>query len=398
MKTKKITSRPKIKESVRICQRPMKCGGYSLLLDYYLNGNRQREFLKLYLLPANVPNATERNNQTLALATAIKSRKITEMQNEAHGFSNAKINSKTNLLDYIDKVAEKRKERTIAKGKTRHCSYFSLMNLRYHLEKLKGDKITFQQVDKSFCVGFVEYLRTAKSTRLKDKKRVNLSPNTQLDYLNKLKTVLNDAIADDIIQISPLKKIRKEDKPKGFIPEIEYLTNQELNVLAGTPLEAMPMLKRAFLFSCYTGLRFTDISNLTWDCIRKNDNGRTLLKFVQSKTSKAEYPPISEKAVRWLPERGTAMDNDCIFKIPANSEANKHLRDWVKSAGINKRISYHVSRHTAATLLLSWGVPVTTVQKIMGHSDIRTTLRYAKVIDKNVMDAVEILDNLPDAA
>jgi site-specific recombinase XerD len=74
------------------------------------------------------------------------------------------------------------------------------------------------------------------------------------------------------------------------------------------------------------------------------------------------------------------------------------LRSWAELAGINKWISFHVSRHTAATLLLSWGVAVTTVQKILGHSDIRTTLRYAKVIDKNVMDAVEILDNLPDAA
>jgi site-specific recombinase XerD len=101
--------------------------------------------------------------------------------------------------------------------------------------------------------------------------------------------------------------------------------------------------------------------------------------------------------VRWLPEREMATNNDCIFKIPANSEANNLLRKWVKSAGINKRIEYHVSRHTAATLILSWGVPVKKKKKIMGHADIRTTLRYAKVIDKNVMDAVEILDNLPDA-
>jgi integrase len=71
------------------------------------------------------------------------------------------------------------------------------------------------------------------------------------------------------------------------------------------------------------------------------------------------------------------------------------LRKWIKLAEINKKVTYHVSRHTTATLLLSWGVPVTTVQKIMGHADIRTTLRYAKVIDKNVLDAVEILDNLP---
>jgi len=122
-----------------------------------------------------------------------------------------------------------------------------------------------------------------------------------------------------------------------------------------------------------------------------------LIKFVQEKTSKPEYPPISEKAVRWLPERGTAKDDDKIFDLTSNGYTNVHLRNWVMKAGLKKRVTYHVSRHTAATLLLSLGVSLTTVQKIMGHSDIKTTLRYAKVIDKNITDAVDILDKLPDS-
>jgi integrase len=252
-------------------------------------------------------------------------------------------------------------------------------------------------------MGFIDYLRTAKNRCCpqKDpssKRRPTLSPNSQLEYLNRFRTVLCDAVADDIIQSSPLQKIRKEDKPKGHMPEIEYLTNQELNKLANTPFESMPILKCAFLFSCYTGLRFSDIENLTWGSLRTNDEGRTLIKFVQSKTTKPEYPPISHKAVRWLPERGLAKDTDFVFKLPADGYANTLLRTWVKKAGLKKRITYHASRHTAATLLLSSGVPVTTVQKIMGHADIRTTLRYAKVMDKNVMDAVEILDKLSDVA
>jgi len=398
MKHSKTKSMPMVKEPVRIRQKPLKNGGFSLYLDCYINGNRNRIFLKLYLLPKTAPNAKERNAETLELATAIKSRKITELQNEVHNFSNNKIRSKINLSDYIEKIANKRKAQAIVKGKKNACSYNSFMNVRHHLIQYRGDNITFQQVDKAFCVGFIEYLRTTKSKRLIEKEKINLSQNSQLEYLNRFKTVLNDAVADDIIQTNPLKRIRKEDKPKSFIPEIEYLTNQELNILAGTPLESMPMLKHAFLFSCYTGLRYSDIVNLTWGCLRKNDDGRTLIKFVQSKTLKAEYPPISNKAVQWLPERGTAKDTDFVFKLSACGYINQLLRKWVKSAKINKRISYHVSRHTTATLLLSWGVPVTTVQKIMGHADIRTTLRYAKVIDKNVLDAVEILDNLPDAA
>jgi integrase len=365
----------------------------------------------LYLLPSKQENKA-RNDETMALANAVKCQRIMELQNETHDFSNSKNRAKTNLSDYIEKVANKRKERAvaraIAKGKNakkKTGGYSTFMNMRHHLKQYKGDKITFQQVDKAFCIGFIEYLRTVKSKRIAkakngEKERVitNLSMNTQLDYLNKLKTVLNDAVAEDIILANPINKIRREDKPKGYIAEIEYLTNQELNTLAKTPLKAMPMLKRAFLFSCYTGLRYCDVTSLTWGCLRKNDNGRTLIKFVQDKTQKSEYPPISEKAVRWLPERGTAKDTDFVFKLSASGYINELLRDWAELAGINKWISFHVSRHTAATLLLSWGVAVTTVQKILGHSDIRTTLRYAKVIDKNVLDAVEILDNLPDAA
>jgi integrase len=305
------------------------------------------------------------------------------------------LRSKTSLLTYIEADVKKRQERAIAGGRKKMSGTSTLSCLIYHLQQFKGDKITFQQVDKNFCLGFMDYLRSAKSTTHPDKL---LSSNTQVDYVTKLITTLNNAIKDDIIQTNPMVLIKREDKPKGYIPEIEYLTNKEINMLANKDCGEDPILKRAFLFSCYTGLRFSDVENLTWEKLRKSDSGKTLLKFVQRKTNKPEYPPISDKAVRWLPEKGLAKDNERIFKLPANGYANQILRRWATAAGITKKISYHVSRHTTATLLLSMGVPLTTVQKIMGHSDIRTTLRYAKVIDKNVSDAVEILDNLPDAA
>ena len=395
MKTHKTTSKPKVKEPVTLRQKPLKNGGFSLYLDCYVNGNRWYEFLKLYLVQNNVKNAKNRNDETLSLAASIQGKRIAELQNDMYGFSNSKMRSKTNLLFYIEADVKKRQERAIASGRKKTSGTSSLSCLMYHLKQFKGDKITFQQVDKNFCLGFLNYLRSAKSTTNPDKL---LSSNTQVDYVTKLLTTLNSAIKDDIIQSNPMVLIKKEDKPKGYIPEIEYLTNKEINMLANTDFEPMPMLKRAFLFSCYTGLRFSDVENLTWGRLRKNDMGKTLIKFVQRKTGKPEYPPISDKAVRWLPERGFAKDEDYIFQLPPNGYANKLLREWVETAGINKRISYHVSRHTTATLLLSSGVPLTTVQKIMGHADIRTTLRYAKVIDKNVSDAVEILDNLSDAA
>jgi integrase len=396
MKHLKTKSKPKVKEPISLRQKPLKNGGFSLYLDCYVNGNRWYEFLKLYLVPENVSDARNRNNETLSLAASIQGKRIAELQNETHGFSNSKMLSKTNLLNYIEKLANHKKEQSLANGKKKGGRYSPYMNLLFHLKQFRGDNITFQHVDKSFCMDYIDYLRTAVRHSLRSKKRVTLCQNTQLEYLNLFSAVLNEAVADDIIQTNPLKHVKKQDKPKSRLPEIEYLTNQELNILANTPYEPDPAVRRAFLFSCYTGLRFSDIENLTWGKLRKNDAGRTLIKFVQEKTSKPEYPPISEKAVRWLPERGSAKDDDRIFDLPDNCYTNVQLRKWTKKAGLKKRITYHVSRHTAATLLLSLGVALTTVQKIMGHSDIKTTLRYAKVIDKNISDAVDKLDNLPD--
>jgi integrase len=391
-------TKPKIKEPVKLRQKPLKNGGYSLYLDRNLKGSREYEFLELYLVPENTPNAKARNAEILELAHSIQAKRISELQNDVHGFSNNKVRAKADFLDYILIIAKRKKENAISRGKNPNGIYMSYLSLHRHLKQYKGNKINFQQVDKAFCMGFIEYLRTIKDARYgeKSEKEKLLGQNTQFDYFGKLKTALNNAVEDDIISRNPVGQIRRENKPKIRLTEIEYLTNDEINTLAKTPYEKVPNLKRAFLFSCYTGLRFSDIENLTWGNLRKNDEGRMLIKFVQQKTSKPEYPPISDKAVRWLPEKGMATDKDNVFVLHTSRIVNEHLRKWAKLAKIKKHMTFHVSRHTAATLLLSNSVPVTTVQKILGHTDIQTTLRYAKVIDKNISDAVDILDNLPD--
>jgi hypothetical protein len=164
MKKQKTTSKPKVKEPISLRQKPLKNGGYSLYLDCYVNGNRWYEFLKLYLVPNNVANAKQRNDETLSLAASIQGKRIAELQNDAHGFSNSKIRSKTNLLTYIEQNVKKRQERAIANGRKKSSGSASFNCLIYHLKQYKGEKTTFQQVDKMFCLGFVEYLRSAKST------------------------------------------------------------------------------------------------------------------------------------------------------------------------------------------------------------------------------------------
>jgi site-specific recombinase XerD len=105
---------------------------------------------------------------------------------------------------------------------------------------------------------------------------------------------------------------------------------------------------------------------------------------------------VSKDALRFLPDRNGAKDDDIIFLLYTNGYVNQALAAWMLAAGITKRVTFHVSRHTNATLLLSLGAPIETVSKMLGHSDIQTTQVYAKVIDKAKRDAANLLDGLLD--
>ena len=101
------------------------------------------------------------------------------------------------------------------------------------------------------------------------------------------------------------------------------------------------------------------------------------------------------EALKWLPEK-TGSDENLIFTLSKNDNSNRKLKNWCASAGIKKKISFHCSRHTAATLNLSLGVAIETVSKLLGHTKISTTQIYAKIIDKNKKDAVRKQDGIFD--
>ena len=157
-----------------------------------------------------------------------------------------------------------------------------------------------------------------------------------------------------------------------------------------------PIIKNAFLFSCFSGLRFGDVKVLTWGQIQTDNEGKIVIRYTQQKTNKPEYLQLSNEALKFLPEKNEAQNNDIIFPLSNNGYTNETLKSWILAAGITKRVTFHVGRHTNATLLLSLGVPIETVSKILGHSDIQTTQIYAKVIDKNKREAVSKLDGLTD--
>jgi len=380
---KKKTKR--VKEPIKVRLKELVDGNKSIYLDLYMNGKREREFLKLYLIPERSSADKEANAQTLRVANAVKSQKIIELQNAAHGFSLTKTRSKVNLPDFVEHLADQKG----AKNKEVHRNFIAL---RRHLIEYKGIKTTFDYVNKDFCLGFIEYLKDAKCVNYKDDKK--LHRNTQRGYMKRLSAVFNAAIIDEILEVNPFNKIRPEHKIKGTDTNREYLTIDEIRTLDKTECPK-PGIKMAFLFACLCGLRLSDMMNLTWEKFQTDNNGNVFIKFTSKKTQRIEYLPINDEAKKYLPDREGTFDHELIFRdLPSKRYLNLILQKWTAHAGIKKHITFHCSRHTYATLLLSKGVTIEVVSKLLGHKCLKTTEIYAKIVDNAKIDAVSILNGI----
>ena len=172
------------------------------------------------------------------------------------------------------------------------------------------------------------------------------------------------------------------------------MTIEELKRLIGTECK-YEIMKQAFLFSCLCGLRVSDIRKLKWNDLQKSGE-RIRIEIKMQKTKEPLYLPISDEALKWLPQQNEAKGDDLIFPLTHEGTINKILQKWSKDAGIIKHISFHVARHTHATMMLTLGADLYTVSKLLGHKNIATTQIYAKIVDKKKEEAISLIPNLTD--
>ena len=389
----------KLKEPVRIRFKQLSNGNQSIYLEYYtgdvirkenyVGGKRKYEFLKLYLIPERTREDKAKNEATLALAKAIQSRRIVEVQNDAHGFQNTN-KSRVNLLDYLENIGKQSAEQ----GSRNYAR--TVLNTVRALRLFRGDYIAFRDVDKEFLSEFTDYLRqmpkASKYGVLKAGGR--LSNNSVVSYYGTLRTAINRAYKEGIITVNPTKEFDFASKVRQEPSRREYLTLDELKTLINTECRH-EIVKRAFLFSCLCGLRVSDIRKLRW-CDLQRSSGRVRIEITMQKTKEPLYLPISDEALKWLPERGEANGSDFIFPLTHEGTVNDTLQHWAKVAGITKHISFHVSRHTHATMMLTLGADLYTVSKLLGHKNIATTQIYAKIVDKKKEEAIGLIPNLTD--
>ncbi len=381
-----MSKQVKIKEPIRIRTKKLSNGNDSIYLDMYVDGRRTYDFLKLYLIPEKNRADKARNNETMKLANAIKAQKIVEVQNNRHGFSNSKTKSTIKLIDYIQYIANKDVEKTGRK--------VTANTLIHHLQRYDKTGITFKQLTKEYIFGFVEYLKTARQHHSKEEKYI--SPNTRAHYYKMLRYCVNYAVSEDVIPFNPMDKIKSEDKPRQVRPHREFLTIDEVKSLIKTDFR-IPSVKQAFLFCCFCGIRHCDVVALTWGNLEKQKDGTYFLNIIQKKTKEPISIPLSSEALKQLPSKGNAKPTDKVFAdLISLGRTNEIMSTWTEKAGIKKHITFHVSRHTHATMMLTLGADLYTVSKLLGHTNIQATQIYAKIVDESKKKAIDLIPNLSD--
>ena len=387
----------KVKEPIKIRFKELKNGNKSIYLEYYtgdivrkenyVGGKRQYEFLKLYLIPELSKEDKHRNTETMRLAKAIQSQRIVEIQNQSHGF----LNPNRSKINVIDRLLGMQKE---AQLRGSHNYDKTIGNVIRELKLFRGDYIPFNEINKEFLSKFVDYLKQAKKSSKYGlvKEGGCLSNNSVVAYYSVLRTIINKAYKEGIIPTNPTLEFKLSDKVREEKSRREYLTIDEIKKLASTECKH-EIIKQAFMFSCMCGLRVSDIRKLKWGDMQTQGD-KTKIEIKMQKTKEPLYLPISKNALRWLPERQNANDNDLIFPLSHEGTINDNLQRWANAAKIKKHISFHIARHTHATMMLTLGADLYTVSKLLGHTNIATTQIYAQIIDKKKEEAVDLIPDI----
>ncbi len=349
-------------------------GKIELSLRYYEKGNSVYKTLGISLFDSDFQKLTNEqkrhNKEKTQEAEMICASENEKVRQGKFGIETIQ-KQRSSFLAFVERVA---KERNSSKGN--EGSWYSMIK---HLKGFLAYDITFEQVDVKFLNDFKAYLDKVVQNTGKP-----LSQNTKSAYYNKLRAALKQAVNEDIITKSPAVNTTgfKEEEVRR-----EFLTNEEIKKAYKANCD-IPILKRAFLFSCFTGLRWSDILKLKWSEIVQDDSGSYYLKFRQQKTKGIERQHVAHEAIEFIGDRD--LPDTLVFKgLKYSSWNNQRLLQWMMRAGITKTITFHCARHTYAAVQLGADTDFFTLSKLLGHRDLKTTLIYSKILDKKVKEAAD---------
>lgn len=372
-------------------------GRDSLYLEYYLgysmveskNGktykkvNRECERLKLYLWQApRTPAERQQNKETLEIAKKIRFERGQELLENAEGYR-LKKDQDINFLDWMEGYYNgytKGDKRHIKRART--CFIDFLTSTPEYTKFAK--RIKPEQITKPMIVAFTEYLQG---------RFVGEGAHT---LFARFKKIIKAAVEADVMRKNPCTGvIIKIDN--GTLKK-DVLSVEEVNQMIATHYPGEnPDIRRAFIFSCYCGLRWCDVKDLTFANV---DYSNKLLKFEQAKTkghstASGVVIPLNDGLLKLIgePKEGEGKDT-VIFPLPSHTMCLKALRHWVNRAGIEKHITWHCARHSFAVNILNNGANIKTVASLLGHSGLKHTEKYTRAVDSLKQEAINSLPEL----
>ena len=243
------------------------------------------------------------------------------------------------------------------------------------------EDITFREINVVFIEGFYLFIR----------ENYPCTHNTAMKFIQRFRTVVLFAHNLGLITFNPFGayKLKFEYVERDFLEQAE-LDRIYQKTFASKRLE---QVRDIFIFSCYTGLSYVDVCELTPENIRLSFDGNLWIIKKRHKTSITSNIRLLDIPKSILQKYDGKLPNGKLLPVISNQKMNDYLKEIATVCGINKKITFHVARHSFATLSISYGVPIESVSKMLGHTNIRTTQIYAKIIDTKLSEDMDILAN-----
>ncbi|MEJ7738535.1 MAG: site-specific integrase [Chitinophagaceae bacterium] len=351
--------------SVTLRKRKNSDGSTSLLLDIYHNGKRTYEFLKDLKLykPANLADR-QANKDKLDQALKIETKRALELSVSDYSMI-TDTGKKTEIAVWMEHYVDGYKK----KDKRNMVGVFK--KFKNFLSEDKKTGLTFGKLNELIISDFQDYLRQ------------HSKGEGASSYFSRFKKMIKQAYRQKLISINPAAEVKTI---QGNSKKKDTLTLAEIQTLFATPIESNEV-KKAFIFSCVTGLRWIDVSRLQWKHINIHNR---YMDVQQTKTNRSVRISLNNTALALLEKEG--MPDDLAFQLPTPNGANKTLKAWVKRSGIKKTITWHNARHSFGTNLVFFGADISTASNLLGHSSLKHTHRYVKAANELKEKATDTLN------
>ena len=283
--------------------------------------------------------------------------------------------------DCIEKLIGKDYSKpTLTKYNTTKSHLQDFIKWKYRISDINIDQLDFE-----FLSNFEFYLKTEKK----------VGHNTTAKYISNTRKIINECISKGWLKNDPFRnyKIKVHETTPIFLTEeeLEKIETKEFSI------KRLSLVKDMFIFSCYTGLSFIDVTNLTPHQISTGIDGKKWIFTRRQKEDTASNIPLLPKVmdiIKKYADDPKSVNKGRLLPMLSNQKMNAYLKEIADLCGINKELTYHCARHTfATTVTLSNGIPIESVSKMLGHKKIQTTQHYAKILDKKVSLDMDILFN-----